>query len=171
MIRKAGTKDIPELMKVVNAAYRGEQSRKGWTSPADIVGGDIRVDEESLMKMFQNPSAIILKYMLDEEIAGCVYLEKQGNDLYLGMLAVWPELQAKDIGKKILEASEDYGRANNLEYIFMHVITRLDKLINWYKRHGYTVTPERKPYPENSKFGTPLEKLEFAVLKKKLVNS
>jgi ribosomal protein S18 acetylase RimI-like enzyme len=87
------------------------------------------------------------------------------------MLGVWPELQGKNIGKKILEASEAYGREHKLGYIVMHVITRLDKLVSWYLRHGYTITKETKPYPENSKFGTPLEKLEFAVLKKKLTNS
>jgi ribosomal protein S18 acetylase RimI-like enzyme len=170
MVIKADTKDIPELIKVVNAAYRGEESKKGWTSPAYFVGGDIRIDEQALMKMFQNSLAVLLKYVEDEKIVGCVYLEIQGHDLYLGMLSVLPDLQGKSIGKKLLVASEEYAKKNKMKNIVINVITRQEKLISWYERHGYMMTSETKPYPEDGKFGKPLEKLVFAILKKKFSN-
>jgi len=170
MILEANTKDIPELIKVVNDAYRGEESKKGWTSPAYFVGGDIRIDEQAMMKMFQNSTAVVLKYVEDEKIVGCVYLEKQGVDLYLGMLSVLPDLQGKNIGNKLLVAAEEYASQNKMENIVINVITKQGKLIDWYERHGYTMTSEAKPYPEDGKFGKPLEKLVFAVLKKKLSN-
>jgi ribosomal protein S18 acetylase RimI-like enzyme len=39
---------------------------------------------------------------------------KKAAKLYLGMLTVNPELQAKGIGKKLLSAAEEYGQAEKL---------------------------------------------------------
>ena len=168
MILMANTNDIPQLIRVVNAAYRGEESKKGWTSPAYFVAGEIRIDEQAMMKMLENPSAVILKYIIRDKIVGCVYLEEQNHDLYLGMLSVLPDLQGKNIGKKLLIASEEHAKKNKMENILINVITRQEKLINWYERCGYLLTSETKPYPEDGRFGKPLEKLVFAILKKKI---
>ena len=44
-ISKAGEKDIAALVTLINKAYRGETSRKGWTTEADFLNG-IRIDKE-----------------------------------------------------------------------------------------------------------------------------
>jgi ribosomal protein S18 acetylase RimI-like enzyme len=168
MIGLADVHDIPQLMKLVNAAYRGDQSRIGWTTEADLISGEFRTDEGTLKKMLQNPLAVMLKFVLNEKLVGCVYLEQQSRDLYLGMLSVWPELQGQKIGKKLLVASEEFGRKNNMENIVMNVISRRVELINWYNKHGYVITSETKPFPADNEFGTPNVILEFVVLKKKL---
>ena len=38
-ISKATLEDIPELVRLINSAYRGEDSKKGWTTEADLLGG------------------------------------------------------------------------------------------------------------------------------------
>jgi len=168
MVRIAEMDDIPQLVNLVNAAYRGEPSRKGWTTEADLISGDLRIDNDSLEAMINEPSSIVLVFISDNKIAGCVYLEKQEEDLYLGLLSVWPELQGKDIGKKLLIAAEEYAVKNKKENIVMNVISRRQELISWYLRHGYVLTSETKPFPDDNRFGTPVENLEFVVLKKKL---
>jgi ribosomal protein S18 acetylase RimI-like enzyme len=166
LISPALPTDIPFLEKMINAAYRGNASRGGWTTEADLVDGDIRIDSEGLRDLLQNPAAIILKYEEEEKTLGCVYLEKQDNSLYLGMLTVSPGSQDKGIGKKLLQAAELFGQQQHCRQVIMHVITARTELINWYQRHGYSDTGERKPFPPDSKFGKAIKPIEFLVLKK-----
>jgi len=168
MVTIATEKDIPALNVLINSAYRGDSSKQGWTTEADLLGG-IRTDEESLKEMMQNANASILKYEKENKILACVYLKKEDDKLYLGMLTVSPQLQNKGIGKILLKASEEEARKTNCAAIFMTVISQRTELINWYKKHGYIDTGEKKPFPENDpRFGIPKTKLEFIVMEKNI---
>lgn len=168
MITPATLQDVPNLNKLINAAYRGDSARQGWTHEADYLGG-IRTDETQLTAMLQNPNATILKLEEEKEIVGCVYLEKQDKKLYLGMLTVNPLLQAKGAGKQLIAASEDFGKQHNCTYIEMTVISYRKELIAYYERRGFGLTGQTKPFPMNDPtFGEPKEFLEFVVMKKEL---
>lgn len=169
MIAIAEEKDIPQLLKIINAAYRGEESRKGWTTEADLIDGDARTDEQVLSTLIKRNGSVILKYVEDGIITGCVHLEKQNKKLYLGMLSVSPEMQGKKVGKKLLFAAEEYARNNSLKTIVMTVISVRNELINWYEKHGYKKTGETKPFPSDDKFGKPRRPLEFIVLEKRIL--
>src|ERR1700755_2615416 len=96
----------------------------------------------------------MLKFTGDSGIIeGCVFLEKKGAKLYLGMLTVSPEIQARGIGKQLLQAATDFARQQHCTAIFMTVISVRDTLIAWYERHGYKKTGETKPFPIDTKFG------------------
>lgn len=168
MISAANIKDIPCLLHLVNNSYRGEKARKGWTHEADIIDGNVRIDETSLKEMIQNPNAIVLKYVESDKIFGCVHLEKQPHKLYLGMLSVLPQKQAQGIGKKMLRASEVFAKKNNFNTIEMTVISIRNELIAWYERNGYKNTGETKPFPGDGKFGNPKQSIKFIVLQKQL---
>jgi ribosomal protein S18 acetylase RimI-like enzyme len=166
MINPAGEKDIPALNILINSAYRGEGSKQGWTTEADLLGG-IRTNEELLKELMQAPDAVILKYEEENKILGCVYLKQEGNKIYLGMLTVAPQLQNKGIGKILLAASEDESRKRNCVAIFMSVISVRAELIDWYEKRGYYNTGKTKPFPENDpNFGIPKQPLEFIILEK-----
>ena len=161
--------DIPRLNQLINSAYRGDSSRQGWTTEADLLDG-IRTDEAGLRELMNEEGSVILKYTEGERIIGCVNLQKHGDHLYLGMLTVSPELQAKGIGKQLLAASEDYAVQEGMTSIKMTVITVRDELLQWYQRHGYVLTGERKPFPMGDpRFGLPKQQLEFYVLQKNLI--
>lgn len=166
MISVATIKDIPFLLYLVNSAYRGEPARKGWTHEADLIDGDKRIDENSLKEMIQNPNAVVLKYVESDELLGCVHLEKQHHQLYLGMLCVLPQKQAHGIGKKLLKASEQFAKQNHFNTIVMTVISIRNELIAWYEKHGYKKTGATKPFPDDGKFGNPKQSINFIVLKK-----
>jgi len=159
--------DILSLVTLVNSAYRGDSSKRGWTTEADLLDG-IRTDEEGIKKMIQQPGSVILKCMIENQLVGCVYLQKQEDFLYLGMLTVSPELQASGIGKELLNASEQYAYSQHCNTIIMTVITVRKELIQWYERRGYHQTPERRPFPNDPRFGIPKQPLEFLVMEKKL---
>lgn len=160
--------DIPQLLQLINSAYRGDEAKKGWTHEADLIDGTMRTDATSLTELIQKPGAVILKYEVDEKIAGCVFLEKKSNKLYLGMLSVSPEIQAQGIGKKLLKAAEEYAKQNNCSVIEMTVISVRKELIAWYERNGYQQTSKREPFPDDGKFGNPRQLLEFIYLEKQL---
>src|SRR5262245_39736744 len=110
MISTATSADLPELVALVNSAYRGESSKRGWTTEADLLGG-VRTDETSMLKLITDPGGVMLQCRNDNnELLGCVNLQRQQEQLYLGMLTVSPDLQGGGIGKALLKASEDYAR-------------------------------------------------------------
>ena len=166
-LHTATIEDIPQLVVLVNSAFRGESSKKGWTTEADLLDG-IRTDEDALKEMITAPGAVMLKCMDDELLAGCVYLQKQKTKMYLGMFTVKPDIQSKGIGREMLKASEEYAKEQGCSSITMTVITVRDELIQWYERKGYYKTGERKPFPVDPKFGIPKQLLEFFVMEKDL---
>jgi len=155
-IIKATIKDIPALNKLINSAYRGEESKKGWTTEEEILGG-IRINEESLMGYFDKDNTCILKYTdTDGVILGTVYLEVKKPELYLGMFAVSPVLQGKGIGKSLLLEAETFALKNDCTRMAISVISSRKELIEWYKRHGYIATGESIAFEEISgRFGEP----------------
>lgn len=167
-ISLAGKDDIPALVKLLNGAYRREESKLGWTTEADMVAGDLRTDETDMTGLMQLPGAIFLKYTNERnEIEGCVFLQKRQGKLYLGMLSVSPALQTKGIGKKIMAAAEHYAKEQNCTAVFMRVISIRHELITWYERQGYYKTGEVQPF-DDTKFGIAKKPIEFIVLQKNL---
>lgn len=166
--KKATLLDVPALNKLINSAYRGEESKKGWSTEADLLSGT-RIDEAALRDLIQRPDTTFLKYVEDGVIVGCVELRIEGEKLYLGTLSVNPNIQNKGIGKKLLQAGEDHARKVGCSVIRMTVIDGRQTLIDWYVRHGYALTGERKPFiVPDERWGIPKQKLEFLVLEKKV---
>ena len=168
VISTATEADIPALSALVNGAYRGEGSRKGWTTEADLLDG-VRTDEAGLVAMLQNPAETILTYKDEDRLLGCVALERKGTELYLGMLTVWPEAQTAGIGKKMMAAAEKLAMEQQCHTLTITVITDRHELIAWYERRGFVATGEKKPFPDDPRFGLPKRRLEFIVMKKALV--
>lgn len=161
--------DVSALVQLVNSAYRGEGSKKGWTTEADLLDG-VRTSIAGMQAMLNEANATILKAVAADGIFhGCVYLRREPTHLYLGMLTVAPQLQGAGLGKKLMAAAEAYAHTHTLKAIQMSVIAVRQELIDWYKRHGYTETGERIPFPTDPAFGLPKQPLEFLVLRKQLL--
>lgn len=158
------------MHQLVNSAYRGDSSKKGWTTEADLLDGQ-RTDSDSLLEMIKDPKAAILLAFEENELIGCVYLKNESSHGYLGMLTVQPTLQAGGFGRRLLHASEDWVASEwRLPKMEMQVIRQRPELIAWYERRGYVVTDRRRPFPYgDAKFGLPkVKNLEFLILEKQL---
>ena len=167
---KATSSDLPELTALINSAYRGDSSRKGWTTEADLLGG-IRTSAESLAETLAKPDVTLLLHRdaATDALIGCVYLEQKGDLMYLGMLTVSPEIQARGIGKKLMQQAEEYARSLGCRAVEMTVISQRAELIAWYERRGYALTGETRPFPmDDPRFGLPKTALEFVVMRKGL---
>ena len=165
-IRHAQTEDTHAIVALLNSAYRGESSRKGWTTEADLIGGDVRTDEEEVRSVIQQQGSVFLIYQEGDRIIGCVNLQDKGDRMYLGMFSVSPELQGGGIGRKIMEAADEHAKALGAIAIFMTVISVRADLIAWYERRGYRDTGKRMPFQEDGRTGHHLQTLEFMELEK-----
>jgi ribosomal protein S18 acetylase RimI-like enzyme len=168
MITIATLEDISALEILINSAYRGESSKKGWTTEANLLKGK-RITKDELSETIQNKHNTILKYTKNNQITGSVLLVNKESKLYLGMLTVSPELQNSGIGKILLKEAEVHALSLGLPKIVMTVISIRKELIEWYKRHDYEDTGVREPFPLNDTDAIiSKEPLEFIVLEKKL---
>jgi ribosomal protein S18 acetylase RimI-like enzyme len=168
-ISEARDTDIPTIVDLLNRSYRGESSRLGWTTEADLIGGDVRTDIDDVTRTFERRGSVFLLCRSPEgETVGCVNLQLRGDRLYLGMFAVRPILQGHGIGSGLMRAAEHHALQTGCQAIFMWVISGRIELIDWYARLGYRDTGERVPFEEDGLSGPHLRTLEFMVLEKKL---
>jgi ribosomal protein S18 acetylase RimI-like enzyme len=168
MITKATVEDVFILNKLINSAYRGEYSKKGWTTEANLLEGK-RTTAHELLEIIDHPKKTILKYSENNQIIGCILLTEKEDELYLGMLTVSPELQNSGIGKKLLYQAEVLAVEMGIMKIVLTVISVRTELLSWYNRHGYQDTGAREPFPINEVFSpTTSSALELILLEKRI---
>ncbi|NUT33219.1 MAG: GNAT family N-acetyltransferase [Hamadaea sp.] len=172
--RFATTADVPAVVALVESAYRGDASRVGWTTEADLLDGR-RTDDAAVAAIVADPHSRILLATRDGAADGalvaCCQLEHRADYVYFGMFAVDPRTQGGGVGKAMMAEAErvaqDLWRAREMH---MTVISVRDELIAWYERRGYTRTGKTSPFPYgDERFGLPRrDDLEFELLVKDL---
>jgi ribosomal protein S18 acetylase RimI-like enzyme len=168
-IHLATIQDAKKLETLLNTAYRGETAKLGWTHEADLIAGDVRVNEAMILENLNYNNAVFLKYVNDKNgIIGCLNLKQNKQKLYLGMFGVKPMQQGNGIGKQLLLAAEEYAAHIGSNTIYITVISLRTELISWYKTKGYKETGERQSFIADAVTGTHLQELEFIVLEKDL---
>ncbi|MEU1071473.1 MULTISPECIES: GNAT family N-acetyltransferase [unclassified Streptomyces] len=168
--RDATEADVEELVPLIESAYRGDASRAGWTTEADILQGQ-RTDPEGVRQVITTPGSRLLTVERDGRIVACCQLEHRGHAAYFGMFAVRPELQGSGLGKEIIAAAERTARETwGVTEMHMTVISVRDELIAWYERRGYRRTGRMTPFPYgDERFGIPQRAdLAFELLVKEL---
>lgn len=167
--RKANEQDVTQIVALVNSGYRGASSKRGWTTEADLLGGQ-RTDAREISSLIEARGSMMLLCLLGSETIGCVHLEKVEDGANLGMFTVKPVLQRKGIGKRFLQAAETAAReAWGIGKMTMAVITYRHELIAFYERRGYTRTGILKDFPTDPRFGVPkVDDLHFELLEKNL---
>lgn len=171
LIRDATPADIPALHRLIESAYRGEASRAGWTTEADLLDGQ-RTDPDDLAAILADPAQAMLTAWRGDELVGCVLIANRGEGTgYFGMLSVSPTGQGGGLGRRLVEAAhaamaERYGARR----VRISVFPQRDSLIGWYRRLGYASTGETLPFPYGEpRFGIPLrDDLHFIVLARDL---
>ena len=169
--RDAVEADIPALVALVTSAYRGEASRVGWTTEADILDGE-RIDPDVLGEDIRRPhSRVLILEDAQARMLACAHIAEEDGAGYFGMFAVRPGLQNAGIGRRVLDEAERVVRDEwHLPMLRMTVIEQREELIAWYQRRGYTRTGRFKPFPYgDTRFGIPRrDDLRFEVLEKVL---
>ncbi|WP_225846713.1 GNAT family N-acetyltransferase [Streptomyces sp. HPF1205] len=168
--RPAAVDDVPALVRLIESAYRGDASRAGWTTEADILEGQ-RTDSEGVLEVMSKPGSRLVAVEVGGELVACCQLEHRGEHAYFGMFAVRPELQGAGLGKIIIAEAERFARDEwGVVEMHMTVISVREDLMAWYARRGYTRTGRMSPFPYgDERFGIPTrDDLQFELLTKKL---
>lgn len=154
-ISKAEKQDAEQIVVLVNLVYRGESSKQGWTTEADLLAG-LRTHAEEILRLIASEDSMFLLYKAEAELIGSVHLQKQAEQVCLGMLAVSPLLQGRGIGKQLLEAAEQAAQKTwAVNKSVMSVISCRNELIAFYQRRGYRRTGVSKEFPVNPELWTP----------------
>lgn len=168
--------DAPALSALVESAYRGDDSRAGWTTEADLLDGQ-RLDVDMAREMVGASGTVVLLFRPEGADSGdqpiaCVQLEQRdGGVAYFGTFAVDPAQQGGGIGTRVMAVAEEYARQQwSATRMRMTVIRQREDLLAYYERRGFAPTGEREPFPYGQEqFGLPQrDDLEFVVLEKPL---
>lgn len=152
-IRTATPADAEAVASLLNSAYRGESSRAGWTTEADLIDG-LRTTAQEIAQLIQQPNISLLVGELDQDqqmvaTICCECIEVGGqHKAKLGMIAVKPTLQNQGLGKQMIQAAEAHARKQwAVQRYCMTVVTVRDTLIAFYRRLGYQPTGLVQPFP------------------------
>ncbi|MEP9382616.1 GNAT family N-acetyltransferase [Nocardioides sp. KR10-350] len=172
--RDAAEPDVEGLVALIESAYRGDTSRTGWTTEADILHGQ-RTDPDGVREVIATPHSRLLVAELDGVLVACCQLEHRsrpdGEHAYFGMFAVSPALQGSGLGTQVMAEAERIARKEwGTTSMEMTVISVREDLIAFYERRGYRRTGEMSPFPYgDERFGIPQrDDLEFERLVKSL---
>ncbi|MEH3054605.1 MAG: GNAT family N-acetyltransferase [Patulibacter minatonensis] len=179
--RFAQAADVPAVVALVESAYRGDASRAGWTSEADLLDGQ-RTDAEMVAAAIarRGVHVLLLEGADGGELLACCELTAPGGQkdsaaagtrgdepdrggahpvptVHLGMFAVQPGLQDHGIGRAVVDEavriSRDVWQAEVLE---LCTIAQRTELIAWYERRGFARTGELRPFPYGEpRYGLP----------------
>ena len=165
--------DYLAVVELANLAFRGTGASAGWNTEAGLIEGQ-RLSEALLKEdLAAKPEAHLLTYRDAPEgpLIGTVWLEPRTDGVwYLGLLTVRPELQDRQLGRRLLDAAESFAKEHGGCRMRMTVVNVRETLIAWYQRRGYQLTGETHPFPYGEeRFGRPLRNdLHFVVLAKDL---
>lgn len=171
--RAATSADIPALIALVTSAYRGDASRVGWTTEADLLDG-ARIDAEGIQADLDRPRSTILLAERDGQLVACAHVADVDGKGYFGMFSVDPAQQGGGVGKQLMDAAEAHAaREWKVAVMQMTVIDVRDELIAFYERRGYLRTGIKKPFPYgDERFGIPKrDDLRFEILEKPLAGA
>ena len=138
MIVRATIQDVPELVRVINAAYDIEKF---------FVAGD-RTDAETVTSMLATGAFLIVRATSGDvrdagrvtRMDGCVYLELRSPRAYFGMLAVDPQAQGRGLGRFLVHAAEAEARSAGCTAMDIRIVNLRTELPPFYRRLGYADT-------------------------------
>lgn len=162
---------MPRIVDLVESGYRGERSREGWTTEADLLDGQ-RTDSVEVQAILTASDDALVVAESDGDLVGCCHVKKLDEAAaYFGMFAVSPQQQGRGLGKQLMAEVESYAILEwHSTLMSIQVIEQRAELIAWYERHGYFRTGETAPFPyDNKGAGEPKrDDLRFVLLDKVL---
>jgi len=165
--RSALVSDSATIAALANAAYRGDSSRQGWTTEADLLDG-LRTTATDVGQLIASGRSEILVCMRGEHLIASVCLERDADAAHIGMFVVNPAMQGSGVGKQLLTYAEAYAAQHwAVNKFYMYVITLRHELIAFYERRGYRRTGIVKTFPVNPEMWQPkMSGLQLELLEK-----
>jgi len=169
-LRRATRADLSAIVDLVESSYRGDASRAGWTTEADLLDGQ-RTDALEVAEILDDLYARLTLADHAGAVVGSVLARLESDGVHIGMLAVSPLWQSRGLGRRLLAEAERVAVVElGSHHATLWVLSCRKELIAWYARRGYRDSGRREDFPyDDPRFGLPkVHDLEFAVLTKQL---
>jgi ribosomal protein S18 acetylase RimI-like enzyme len=134
--RFAGPADVDALVRLINAAFLVERP---------IFDGD-RTNADLVRAFLEKGKFLIFED--SDGMAGCVYAELRGDRGYIGLLSVDPQRQGSGLGRKLMEAAEQFFREAGCVAADLRVVSARAPLPGFYRHLGYSETHREEIPPE-----------------------
>lgn len=142
MTRYATTDDIPEIVRIINAAFRVEDF---------FIDGD-RTNEADIAARMAEPDVRFL--VVDEPesgaLAATVLMDIHGDRGHFAMLSVDPPFQGKGLSRLLMNAVEDYCREAGCKALDIEIVNLREELPAFYAANGFTRVTTL-PFPDKGK--------------------
>jgi len=152
-IRLAQSADVEALAGLINMAFRVE---------LPFIEGD-RINPDGVRAYMKKGRFLLAE--ASSGLAGCVYVEVRGDRGYLGLLGVEPRRQGTGLGRKLMDAAEDFFRNANCVAIDLRIVSAREPLPGFYRHLGY-VEIGRAPLPTDAPVKVPCH---FILMSKVLI--
>jgi GNAT superfamily N-acetyltransferase len=145
-VRRAAVVDLPEILRVVNLAYRVEDF---------FIEGD-RITPAQLRARFAHPGAEFL--VIDGDVPGtlaaAVHFESRPDHGWFGLLAVDPVAQGRGYAHALMVAMRARCAQLGLPALEIEVVDLRMELPPFYARYGF-VEIDRRPFLDAHKLKRP----------------
>jgi len=122
------------LMKLLHAAFAYQADRIDPPSSLhsfDAVSIAEKAKDERLFLAFD-----------DGELVGCIFARLKPGSLYVGKFAVWPQRQGRGIGRRLMQAAEDFARKSGLAELELETRIELTENHETFAALGFVKTAE-----------------------------
>lgn len=169
--RFADASDASAIVAVIERAYRGEESKQGWTNEDHLFDGP-RTNTAEVEALIADRDSRFVLALDGAAIAGCALVRNQNGTGYFGLFAVRPGLQGTGLGRTIMvEAERAIRDLWRCSAIVMTVINLRTDLIAYYQRRGYRLTGEQLPFPTDQAAVATRDDFHLVVLRKDLAGT
>ncbi len=127
-IRRAGEPDAEALMRVINRAFQVEKF---------FIDTD-RITLPQVREHLEKGAFLIAED--GSELAACIYVERRGERGYFGLLSVYPERQGAGLGRRLIEAAEEFCRDAGCGFMDLYIVNLREELPAYYAKLGYSET-------------------------------
>src|SRR5262245_58734002 len=125
-IRTAHPSEASAVAALISLAYRVEDFFKV---------GD-RTDETEVLALMRKSTFLVMEDD-NEALMACVYVDVRGDTGYFGMLSVDPVQQGHGLGRRLVQAAEEYCRDAGCRGMEIDVVNLRTELPDFYRRFGY----------------------------------
>jgi len=142
MTRYATNDDIPEIVRIINSAFRVEDFfiDGDRTTEADIAARMAERDVRFLVIDSPEPGAL----------AATVMMDVHGDRGHFAMLSVDPPFQGRGLSRLLMNAVEDYCREARCEALDIEVVNLREELPAFYAANGFAPVTIL-PFPDERK--------------------
>lgn len=139
--RYATANDIPEIVRIINAAFRVEDF---------FIDGNRTSDAEIAARMADPHVSIIVVDADSKSLAAAVVVDVHDSRGHFAMLSVDPPAQGRGTSRLLLNAVEEHCRSAGCGSLDIEIVNLRDELPAFYKAMGF-VPADTAPFPDTFK--------------------